>query len=247
MLSHFRRDGFHSDRLALLQHAFIVLQMENPSHGVGAQTHQRAAARGFPPSGIGRLRTGMALLGPNVHDRSSARLDQTLELDQGRSIDPVFRVHEFDSVLFHGPFYPVTIVQRLLQHQLFADGKADQLFSAIFSEISGQGFFADDVFPGPGGLDAELRMQIRRNAEIDDVDVCSLQKTPVIVIIIGDAVHPSESLGVIEMLRRDRNDVDLDAPQLCKTVHVEARRELGADHPDTYSLHAYSFCCSFNR
>jgi hypothetical protein len=199
------------------------------------------------PPGIGRLRTGMALLRADVHDRSSARLDQTLELGQGRRIDPVFRVHESDSVLFHGPFYPVTIVQRLLQHQLFADSKTDQLFSAIFSEISGQGFFADDVFPGPGGLDGELRMQVRRNAEIDDVDILPLQKTPVIVIIIGNAIILCELRRVVDMPRGHRGHFDLGSPQFRQTVEVQARRELGADHPDTYSLHAHSFHCSFNR
>ena len=53
------------------------------------------------------------------------------------------------------------------------------------------------MFPGPGGLDAKRRVEVRRDAEVDAIDVAPLQKPAVIGTVLRDCERLGTGRGVI--------------------------------------------------
>ncbi|MHC2802307.1 hypothetical protein ACVMII_002053 [Bradyrhizobium diazoefficiens] len=200
---------------------------------MAAHADKRAAAGHRPLRGVGRVRTGMALLALHEQDLVLGRLDDLGGLGHGRRVDPVLGVHEeLPGALDRGA-RPVHLFDHALIHQRLRHVLADRLRVALAAEIAGERLFADHVLAGLHAGDDHLRMKVRRRADVDDIELAVRDQLGEAPINTRDIVMLGERDDLVAA-RSHRRDLDVHAIDAPERIHVQLRHEAAADesHPD---------------
>ncbi len=171
----------------------------------------------------------MRFLSANLENgsRGHASVEDLETLPDGRSVDPVLRIAEFDGVFRHHAGDLVEIGSHLGEHLPLRGGP--HLFIRLaLAEIPGEGLLANDVFARFERVQDQGKVEGVGDAKIDDVNGRIIEEEAIVGIHLGDAVAAGQLLGAGLALARNRDDLHGDLFHLMIGSKVKRGRKSGS-------------------
>ena len=219
-------------RMALAPRAGLdLLQVKHGGERMAAHADQRAAAGHRPLRGMRRMRARVALLALHEQDLVFGRAQHLRGLGNRRRVDPVLRIHEELAGRLDRRAGRLHLRADALVHPCLRDMLADRRLIAVAAEIAGERLLADHMLAGTHRRHDHRCVQVRRRADVDDVDAA-----------IGDQLveaamarwNPVLARKLHDMIaaRRHRRHLDIDAVDAPIGIHVQLGNEAAADQTD---------------
>ena len=127
------------------------------------------------------------------------------------------------------------VLPDFFEHGLLG-GQTDFVIRFPLSEISGQGFFTDDVLIRLGGLKDHGQVEGVGDDQVHDVDRLVVQEAPVVVVAFLDPEQIGQIFGPALVHIHDGGDLHGNALDLAVGAQMKGPRETGTHNAHPHCL-----------
>ena len=202
-----------------------------------------SAAAGLAPfAGHRRAGTFQAFLAFGIKDAAFFLAQDLGGFGHSRSIDEVFRIHEFSLGVSHDFFEPVKVFQQTGIHIRLGHMQTDRFRITGAAEISGQRLFADHMFPRIQSIDDHFFMDIRRSADVDDIDLVSFEQILEPQGVIHETVAVLHHIHLLETACGNGMETDRNTGETVQGIQMQFCSPAGSGSSKAdffFTVHSY--------